>query len=193
MTSPSNADKYLLDTSALVEFEDFFTPENWQPVWDFLYGLGDSGKILIIDDVYLELERRFKDYQITKWAKSKRSKLHLEYTEAHFKYLEEVVLVQCNCIDEKSTSAVFADPLLLAVAGCDGYTLVTHEHRKEGLQAQTRPENINIPNHCETLKISNVLYGPHVWKHFLEKERFSLMKKELGKIPSQPLVLKLPT
>jgi len=176
METLPNTAKYLLDTSALVEFEDFFNPNNWQPVWDFLFELGKRGKIVIIDDVYLELDRRFSDYKITKWVNDNKDKLHVIYTLEHFSYLSDEVLVKCNIIDEHHTNPVYADPMLLAVAGCDGYILVTRENKAHGLQPNTRPEKIKIPNHCDTLGIKDYIHGNHVWKNLLEKEGFSLKK-----------------
>ena len=158
---------YLVDTSAFVEFEKLYSLERWGPIWDFLSDQVEAGRIVTIDDVVQELEKKFYDEKITKWVVARREKIRFEKTPKHFEYLSSVVLPTCvGLMDVDFVGTLYADPELLSVAGKEGFTLVTSEVRREA--PNTKPKNLGLPNHCDKLGIPSIS-GKYALPEFLGK------------------------
>ncbi len=175
---PNDSDKkFLIDTSAFVEFEQLFSPDNWEPVWDFLDGKIQARQLFTIEDVFDELERRFKESQIYPWVMARKEKLLLPYDSDHFEYLTATVYPSCPGIidlDLMPSTSEYADPMLLAVAGREELGIITDEKIIE-IQANTKSESLRLPNHCKALKIP-CFHGRYAWQEYLEKQGFNLKK-----------------
>ncbi|MFA5997940.1 MAG: DUF4411 family protein [Candidatus Paceibacterota bacterium] len=159
---------YIIDTSAFVVLDTLFPFAQWQPIWDFLGVKVTEGVLKTIDEVEEELKRKFYDLPITDWVKMRRSEINYPYIPEHFQYLRQEVYPRCNgLINPNSTSTLYADPMLLAIAGHDNHTLVTDEVLKE-IHANTNPLKIKLPNHCSTLGV-NCIWGRYAWTQLLNE------------------------
>lgn len=134
--------------------------------YGFLLEKAIAGEVVTTEEVVAELERRFYDLKITPWVK-----LHVPRiapTRAHFDYLQAEVLVKCKgIIDPDITNTTYADPMLLAVSGCDGLVLVTDEGEIDE-QPNTNPNNLKLPNHCKKIKVA-CIYGRYAWTELLRR------------------------
>jgi hypothetical protein len=180
-TSAQKPAKYLIDTSAFVVFDEMYPPERWGPVWDFLLEQVKTGIIATTDDVIRELKKRFYDLKITEWVALHEHEIKVISKTAHFEFLSKEVYPRCvGVVDTDITSTIYADPMLLAVSGSEGYVLVTDEVRVEQ-QLQTNPKNLKLPNHCEKLGVP-CIYGRYAWTELLNAT--GLVVKSFSVVPA---------
>ena len=65
--------KYCIDTSALVDLGERHYPERlpvFRPIWDYIYDGIDSGEIISVDYVSVELEKKADDWRDAFFARS---------------------------------------------------------------------------------------------------------------------------
>jgi hypothetical protein len=168
--------RYLIDTSAFIEFEEFYPPKDLELFWSFLDSKIKERKIFTVEEVFAELDRKFYDREVTKWVNNRKKELRFVYRPEHFEYLKNVVLKDCGeIIDLDMSNPEYADPMLLMVAGYEGFTIVTAEVRKDGLRPNTRPDKIKIPNYCDRLGI-NHFSGKYAWRDFFKEEGLRIPK-----------------
>lgn len=132
--------KWCFDTSALVEpWVRLYPPEIFEPVWDKLEDLAESGSIRAPVEVRLELEEQKDD--LFKWAKTLDG-FFIESDRTLLEKSKEIVNAYAGLIKPHSTKSA-ADPFVIALAELNRVPVVTYETRAK---ASAAPK---IPNVCD--------------------------------------------
>jgi len=64
--------KYVIDTSALIDAKETYPPENFKPFWDLLHEMNDTGRLIIPKKVKEELEKG-KDFLSNEFLINKKT------------------------------------------------------------------------------------------------------------------------
>ncbi|MHB1033051.1 MAG: DUF4411 family protein [Pirellulales bacterium] len=133
---------YSVDTSALLEaWVRHYPPDVFPTLWEQIEGLIGDGRLLAIDEVLRELER--KADEVHDWAR-RHGTMFVATDEAVMQRATEV-LNQFSSLAEAQSQRGKADPFVIALAMERDLTVVTAEHSKP-----TRPR---IPDVCRQLQV----------------------------------------
>jgi len=160
--------KYLIDTCAFVVFEELYPFDSWEAVWNFLLELVDAGVVRTTDDVVEELKRRFYNLKVTDWVKKHEYKIKIVPKKEHYEYLQNEVYPKCDgLINPNITTTLYADPMLVAIAGYENFTLITDEAEID-VQPNTNSFKLKLPNHCKKIN-AKCISGRYAWPKFFNE------------------------
>ncbi|HXM83545.1 MAG TPA: DUF4411 family protein [Burkholderiales bacterium] len=130
--------RWCFDTSALIEpWVRHYPPEMFEPLWDKLKELAESGTIAAPVDVRIELERQSDN--LCKWAKA-LDNFFVDTDRALLQKSKDIIIAHAGFIDPKSTRSG-ADPFVVALAEISGVPVVTYE-------TMGKAKTPKIPNVC---------------------------------------------
>lgn len=133
---------YSIDTSALLEaWARHYPLDVFPTLWQQIENLISAGRLLAIDEVLRELERKSDD--LHDWAKQ-RAGMFVSTDQAIMQRAGSVVNQFPSLADPQSQKGK-ADPFVIALAMERNLTVVTAEHSKP-----TRPR---IPDVCRQLQV----------------------------------------
>jgi predicted nucleic acid-binding protein len=133
---------YSIDTSALMEaWVRHYPPDVFPTLWEQIEKLVEAGRLLAIDEVLGELERKSDD--LHDWAKQ-HAGMFISTDEAIMRRAA-AVLKQFPSLAEPQSLRGKADPFVIALAMERNLTLVTMEH--------SRPTKPRIPDVCRQLQV----------------------------------------
>ena len=135
---------YSFDTSAIVNgWRKNYPPDVFPPLWEKLDELIDSGKVIAISEVLVELEKQ--DDEVYVWAKRRR-KMFLEIdTDIQIAVAE--IMRRFPRLVDTSRSRSAADPFVIALARVKGCAVVTEESMSGSI---VKPR---IPDVCSVMGI----------------------------------------
>ena len=133
---------YSIDTSALLEaWARHYPPDVFPTLWQQIENLISAGRLLAIDEVVRELERKSDD--LHDWAKQ-HAGMFISTDQAIMQRAGEVVN-QFPSLAEPQSQRGKADPFVIALAMERSLTVVTAEHSK--------PTKPRIPDVCRQLQV----------------------------------------
>lgn len=118
---------YSVDASALIHgWRRAYPPDVFPTVWERLDELSDSGRLLIIDEVYLELSK--KDDELHDWCKARQDAIVYEIDDGVQEKVGEIMAKYPKLVDTAKGKSG-ADPFVIALAMVDNpyKTVVTQE------------------------------------------------------------------
>ena len=133
---------YSIDTSALLEaWVRHYPPDVFPTLWEQIEKLIGDGRLLAIDEVLRELER--KSDELHDWAKQHGGMFVL--TDEPIMQRAGTVINQFPSLAEPQSQRGKADPFVIALAMERNLTVVTAEHPK--------PTKPRIPDVCRQLQV----------------------------------------
>lgn len=130
--------KYCLDSSALINpWTKHYPIDVFGPVWDKLDEWIRAGRILLPEEVYLELGKQ--DDDLFGWVKERKDGMLIP-TDEEVLITGSEVLRRFRELAKQSKGRHAADPWVIAVARLNDATVVSEESRGRGAK---------IPNVCE--------------------------------------------
>jgi len=134
---------YSVDTSALLDaWVRYYPPDVFETLWKQLDSLAAEGRLLAIDEVRRELEK--KDDELFKWV-SARSAMIVTLDEELQTAALPIINRFPSLTNTKSLMSGSADPFVIALAQARALTVVTAE--------QSRPSKPRIPDVCKALGV----------------------------------------
>lgn len=147
---------YLLDTNVFIQTYKLFLDFDLSPTyWNWLVTCNNNAKLASIKKVKGELMRG--NDELAEWAKKRSNRFFLkETTEVTHKYKDlaesveswETVKGELYTANAKYKFFKGADPMLIAHASVNDYTIVTHE------VASKKPSELKIPTICKMLDVA---------------------------------------
>ena len=160
---------YVFDTSSLSALFNFY-PTIFTSLWDRFNDAVKQGNIISVLESWNELQDRNKDVSINEWLKTNKNIfLPPDSEEAIFitTSLFTVKNGHFQSLVEKAKrlkGGICADPFIIAKAKIMGYSVVTEEGSKRGIQ----PNGAKIPNACEFFDIKCIRL-----EQFMQLEKWS--------------------
>ena len=146
--------KWCFDTSALIEpWVRLYPPDLFEPVWEKLVELAESGLIVAPADVRLELEKQKDD--LHDWAKKVASALFHDPDRAVMEVFTDIVNTHPDFMKINSTKSG-ADPFVVALAQVHKLTVVTYETMAKKDAAPKIP-NVCAARGLECVQLVDVL------------------------------------
>ena len=134
---------YSVDTSALMDaWVRYYPPDVFGTLWTRLDELGKSGRLLAIDEVRRELEK--KDDELYKWV-SARPTMIVTLDEALQGASTPIINRFPSLTNTKTVMSGSADPFVIALAQVRELTVVTSE--------KSKPSKPRIPDVCKVLGV----------------------------------------
>lgn len=127
---------YMIDACSFTELRRVYPKQNFPAVSVVIEDLVVQGRLLSVDDVFLELDAQ--DDEVAAWAQAHRA-VFLPLTEEMQQKAREILSSHPTLIDLKKRKSS-ADPFLIAAALLRGATVVTQEKRSGG------PPAVKIPD-----------------------------------------------
>lgn len=135
---------FSFDTSAIINGrKDLFLPSTFSSVWDSIQELVKSGSVAAVDEVRIELKRRYDDAY--DWAKSCTG-LFVPLDREVQMAAKEVLASHPRLIGMGAGSRNGADPFVIGLAIAKGGAVVTQELNSGG-------KNPRIPDVCKDLGV----------------------------------------
>lgn len=143
---PNTAVYYSIDTSAILEaYTRSYVPSVFPTLWQVrLEGLVESGRLLAPVDVLEDLSRR--DDAAYEWAKD-RKHMFLEINQYESE-LRKIMRDYPRLVDSRKGRSG-SDPMDIALALARGYTVISHENRRNLASPK-------IPDVCDDLQIRHI-------------------------------------
>ena len=126
---------YMIDACSFTELRRVYPKQNFPAVWVLIEDLVVQGRVLSVDDVFLELDPQGDE--VAAWARAHHD-VFLPLTEEIRQKAREILSSHPTPIDLKKRKSS-ADPFLIAAALLRGATVVTQEKRSGGLPAVESP------------------------------------------------------
>ncbi len=127
--------KYCLDTSALIGMGERHYPERvkvFSPIWEHLYSSIDSGDIISVDYVKVELEGKAADWREQFFSRA--SKMFLISSDVEASYAKIISEIEKNTVfrvnKHRERFMSRADPWVIALARHVGKCTVVSEEKK---------------------------------------------------------------
>jgi hypothetical protein len=132
-----------VDTCSFTELRRTYPRPHFDAVWKLVERVADEGRILSVDDVFLELNAQ--DDEVADWARTRRG-LFLPLTDDVQRKAREILASHPTLIDVKKKKSG-ADPFLIALALLRGAAVVTQERKSGG------PPTVKIPDVCAAHRV----------------------------------------
>jgi hypothetical protein len=136
------------DTCSFTELRRSYPKPEFESVWKFVEQLLSSGRILSIDEVYIELEQQ--DDEVFQWV-SQWNGNFIPLDDAIQIKAREILSEFPTLIDLRKGKSG-ADPFLIAVAAVRGGTIVSEENRSGG------PPKVKIPDVALSLDVTCIKF-----------------------------------
>lgn len=127
--------KYCIDTSALIGLGERHYPERlkvFAPIWEDLYAMINDGKLVSVDYVKIELEKKADDWR-TKFLTKADMMFQID-TDIEMEYAKVISQIEMNvkCPNNahRNRFMIGADPWLVACARSMGSCTVVSEEKK---------------------------------------------------------------
>ena len=134
---------YCVDTSALLDaWVRYYPPDVFETLWKQLDSLVAKGRLVAIDEVRRELEK--KDDELFKWVSARPAMIVTLDEELQTAALP-IINRFPSLTNTKSLMSGAADPFVIALAQARALTVVTAE--------QSRPSKPRIPDVCKALGV----------------------------------------
>jgi len=134
---------YSVDTSALLDaWVRYYPPDVFGTLWTRFDELIDAGRLLAIDEVRRELEK--KEDGLYKWV-TERSRMLITLDEAIQKRADPIINNFPSLTNTRSVMSGAADPFVIALAQERNLTVVMAESPK--------PSKPRIPDVCASLGV----------------------------------------
>lgn len=156
---------FLIDTSSLITpYRQYYAFDLVPSFWEKLKECFKSGRIVILDKVWNELEKGGDGDSLSSWLKSNNSLIRIctYKTEAVIRYYADVLqYIQTSNLYYESAIATWAaeesaDPWLIAAARANGYVVVTEEQGNKGLGPKQKGKNPKIPDVAKALGVDTI-------------------------------------
>jgi hypothetical protein len=135
---------YSLDANALIyAWAEAYRPESFESFWTKMDGLSAEGRVRISEEVYEELRR--KDDGLYGWI-SARPQVLVPDTDAVQARVTAILQTHALLVKARKNRSG-ADPFVIAVAQCEGATVVT----QEGFGS---PQTPKIPDVCRAYGVA---------------------------------------
>ena len=143
------SEKYCFDTNCFIEPWNAFYPEHsHKSFWeDFIFPEIEVGNLVILEDVYLELEKKEDDLFKMLKQKKEQGKIELIEVDERTALGSREILKKYVKLVAKGKGRSSADPILIAFAKEKDATLVTLE---KGFGSLNKPK---IPDVCKKEKV----------------------------------------
>lgn len=147
--------KYVIDTGPIIDLKDYYT-DVFVSLWENIDRLIRQGEIISTTEVYRELQKRDDD---AKAIADKYKTIFKRPTLEEQQIVKEILRNHKELIKFKNITSGLpvADPFVIALAKCNGSTLITSELYKANSH--------NIPNICRDYNIECINL-----KEFFQKE-----------------------
>ncbi|MDQ7827015.1 MAG: DUF4411 family protein [Candidatus Eremiobacteraeota bacterium] len=140
----TNQVMYTIDTSSIIHgWHEAYPKDAFPALWQKIEELIDDGKLIAIEEVILELEK--KEDVLHKWA-IKQEKLCVPIDIDIQKEVREILKSHKRLLDTRKNRSG-ADPFVIALAKVRKCTVITNEKKTS---SQEKP---HIPDVCEKLGI----------------------------------------
>jgi hypothetical protein len=136
------------DTCSFTELRRSYPKPEFESVWQFVEQLLSSGRILSIDEIYIELAQQ--DDEVFNWV-SQWEDNFIPLDDAIQLRAREILVRFPTLIDLRKGKSG-ADPFLIAVAAVRGGIIVSEENRSGG------PPKVKIPDVALSLNITCIKF-----------------------------------
>ena len=161
-----NKDKiFLIDTSALITpYRQYYAFDLVPSFWEKIKECFESGKIVILDKVWRELEKGGSDDKLSGWLSNNKSLVTIRTykTETIIRnYADVLQYIQTSDLYYESAIAAWAveeiaDPWIIAAARADDYIIVTEEQGSKGIGPKQKNKNPKIPDVAKALGVETI-------------------------------------
>ena len=156
---------FLIDTNSLITpYRRYYAFDLAPSFWEKLKEHFESGRIVILDKVWDELQKGGSEDELARWLKENRDSFSIctYKTESTVGvYAEVLQYVQTSDLYNESAIASWAigtvaDPWIIAAAKSNGYTIVTEEAGHQNLSSKQKAKQAKVPDVANALNISAI-------------------------------------
>jgi hypothetical protein len=134
---------YSVDSSGVLDLFRYYPPDVFPTIWRQMDTAARSGKILVIDEAYRELER--KDDAAFRWIRARRAIVVALDTDVQQR-VSAILALYPGLVDTRRNRSA-GDPFVIALAQSRALSVVTGE-KASGIPAKPK-----IPDVCLALRI----------------------------------------